>query len=110
MSMNPSASQDPVMVSTAQVAKMAGVCLRSVRYWEAKGLMPKRTSGYRRLYVWEDVKVALQAYIFDKAYVAKTEDKFLMFGQLMDAIVNDVLGTTASPVKIDHCVAKVPLA
>ncbi|HEY5363476.1 MAG TPA: MerR family transcriptional regulator [Aestuariivirga sp.] len=92
------------------MAKMAGGCLGTVRYWEAKGLMPPRTTGYRRLYVWADVKVALQVYIFNKAYMMKTEDRFLMFGQRMEAIENDVLGTTTSPVKIDRCVAKSPLA
>jgi len=99
MSMNFSESQAPVMVTTAQVAKMAGVCLRTVRYWEAKGLMPARTMGYRRMYVWTEVKDALRVYIFNKAYVVKAEDKFLMFGRLMEAIENDAFDFVPAPLQ-----------
>ena len=96
MSTNSSESQAPVMVTTAQVAKMAGVCLRTVRYWEARGIMPARTTGYRRMYVWEDVKAILQFYITEKAYVT-TEDKLPMFGQLMEAIEHNAFEYVPTP-------------
>jgi|SRR5665213_1614610 len=85
-----SESEAPIMVTTSQVAKMVGVCLRTVRYWEAKGVMPPRTKGYRRLYLWDEVKVYLQVYIAEKAYVVEDEDKLLAFGQRMEAIENNV--------------------
>ena len=49
------ADQLPEQMTTRQAAAYAGVSLSTFRKWEARGITPPRTKGYRRLYRKADV-------------------------------------------------------
>jgi len=44
------AKQMPEKITSREAAACAGVCIATFRNWEARGITPPRTEGYRRLY------------------------------------------------------------
>ena len=47
-------------MTTREAAAHAGVCLATFRNWEARGITPARTEGYRRLYIKAEVLAFVQ--------------------------------------------------
>jgi transposase len=60
------------IVTTAEAAKMIGVSLRTIRYWEAQGQTPPRTppGSYPRGYRLKDIEAFAKVYRLKQALVA----------------------------------------
>ena len=55
----------PKRMTTREAAAYAGVCLATFRNWEARGITPPRTEGYKRLYFKAEVLAFVERLKYD---------------------------------------------